>query len=432
MTLARSCSRVVALLCAVAVLVGCGAGNGAGHSEPGIVDTNAATSRPDTEAIKPIRLKIADIAPDSSPQGQAFRVFAEHITQATGGRITFDFFWNASLLAGPDAPRGIGAGIADLGFILPGLAPEVSPITDWIQGLGAAYDSSFPVGTLQGVGAHAEVLLDSAAVQREFHDLNLQLLTPVMTTQFFDATCTKSIRTLEDAAGTTIRTATPTHVAEVKAIGMVPVNLVASEMFESLQRGIVDCVVLWPPIGIPFSIWDIAKDYTPIQFSGFNGYYMVINRDVWDGFPPVARQIIWDEVAVYVRNYLEATLNFYRQWGTDGPRKGLRFHSPSQDLASSLRAFQDRRVASMASTAPAGVGDAQALIDRYLAALEKWRGIVVDDLGYPVFDDSAGMTSESLSRVVDLGMFQKAIAERIYEPRRPRLDTATRAEASVR
>ena len=86
----------------------------------------------------------------------------------------------------------------------------------------------------------------------------------------------------------------------------------------------------------------------------------------------------------------------------------------------------------MASTAPAGVGDAQALIDRYLDALRKWRGIVVDDLGYPVFDDSAGMTSESLSRVVDLGMFQKAIAERIYEPRRPRFDTAARAEASVR
>jgi TRAP-type C4-dicarboxylate transport system substrate-binding protein len=416
----------------VAVLAGCGAGNGAGKTAPGVVDTEAATSRPGIEAIKPIRLRIADIAPDSSPQGQAFRVFAEHVTRASGGRITFDFFWNSSLLAVADVPPGIGAGIADLGFILPGLAPEFTPIVDWIQGLGSAYDPSFPVGTLQAVGAQAEVLLDNAAVQEEFHALNLQLLTPLATTQFFDATCTKPVRTLADAKGTTIRTATPTHVAEVKALGMVPVNLVASEMFESLQRGIVDCVVLWPPIGIPLSIWDVAKDYTPIQFSGFNGYYMVINRDVWDGFPPVARQIIWDEVAVYVRTYLDASLAFYRRWGTEGPRKGLTFHSPSPDLAATLRGYQDRRVATMASTAPRSVANPQALVDAYLGALAKWRGIVVDDLGYPVFDDSAGMTSESLSRVVDLGMFQTAIAERIYEPRRPRSGTATRAEASGR
>jgi hypothetical protein len=76
-------------------------------------------------------------------------------------------------------------------------------------------------------------------------------------------------------------------------------------------------------------------------------------------------------------------------------------------------------VASIASTAPDGVNNPQGLVDDYLAALEKWRGIVVDDLGYPVFGTSAEETIASFSSELDLDPFQEALARSIYEPRRP-------------
>src|SRR5690606_33166630 len=139
----------------------------------------------------------------------------------------------------------------------------------------------------------------------------------------------------------------------------------------------------------------------------FNEFYMVMNKDRWEALPSVAQQIIWDHLGLFARTYHEEVQSYYRQWAEEGPSRGLTFHAPAEDLASTLSDFQEASRGQLPQNAPEGVTDPEGFITDYMAALEEWRGIIVDDLAYPVFGSSAEEVVESFSVELDLDGFQQ-------------------------
>lgn len=90
------------------LVAGCTVGGGGG--------TGTGASLEDME---PVTLTFSDITPEASEAGQLLvnEIFPA-ITERTGGKITFDTYFSASLNLGEEQVAAVGSGLADMGTIV--------------------------------------------------------------------------------------------------------------------------------------------------------------------------------------------------------------------------------------------------------------------------------------------------------------------------
>ena len=124
---------------------------------------------------------------------------------------------------------------------------------------------------------------------------------------------------------------------------------------------------------------------------------------------PLAK-IINDAYAVLMRVQLNGMYQRFTDFGkmiADGKVKTLQ---PGADLVEALANQQKAAITGLAATAPAGVTDPQALIDRYLGLVEKWRGIVSNDLKQEKAPSDVNAEVAAWAKPFDYGLF----VERLY------------------
>lgn len=386
------------------------------------VGTAAALSGCSTPATgggeETITLNVADILAENTSSGLAWQAFADAVGEASDGRIQFEFNWSGSLMAPDEVLSGLGAGVADMSVILPVYTPSDLPISNWLAGL-ATTDLGFPAGLLQGVGAHAEAVLSSDVVIDEFAQHNVRLLTPAYANQFFDMVCKEPVSSLADVAGLNVRTPGQVWADEAAALGMTPVPLAPTEIFEGLQRGVIDCAIAQPSAHIGYGLWEVAPYYVPAPFTGWNSYYLSINEDTWAGLSSDDQQILADNMSVWVTTYAQEQIRSYQTLLVEGATEhGVELVAPSRELVQTLTAFQEARTAKLAETAPASLGDAEAFLADYAAAMEKWATIIEDELGIdsPALESSdADQLFETFTADYDLADLRPVLVAEIYD-----------------
>src|SRR5690625_4344828 len=126
----RRASLAVGLLASSALLLTACSGDAETPAE-----TDPATPGDTTsswvEDLDPMTLKVADwTAGDATTgiYGQAWVDFGERITEATDGKITFEYYWGPSLLNATDSLQGVGDGVADIGVVNSVYYPQELPI----------------------------------------------------------------------------------------------------------------------------------------------------------------------------------------------------------------------------------------------------------------------------------------------------------------
>ncbi|HHU76242.1 MAG TPA: TRAP transporter substrate-binding protein, partial [Firmicutes bacterium] len=111
----------------------------------------------------------------------------------------------------------------------------------------------------------------------------------------------KPIKTLEDLKGLRLRSPSATLNPVVEAWGAIPVNLPMSELYEALQKGVVDCTIA--PLS---SIYDFNLSEV-VNYATFGDFYvctffMAMNEDTWNSLSPedqkVFEGIIGKEMAI--------------------------------------------------------------------------------------------------------------------------------------
>lgn len=337
---------------------------------------------PGVDSLPDIPLTISDSYAPGTSLGAGTQAFADYVAKASGGKIKPQIYWSSSLVTSQELPDAIASGIADLGLVTPIYDPASFPVANWITTLANQAGGGVPFGTQVFSGAHSEFITTTPEVRKEFEDRHLHIL-GAQTTPAFDLMCNKPVHTLEEAKGKRVRTAGIVFSKEAQALGMTPVPLLPTEMYEGFARGIVDCLVLHPMGYQDFGITTVegSKYFANLEFAGFNSLYFSINKDKWDAFPDVVKQIIQDgyfELMKVQYNNTYARQQAFGQLVTEGKVVPLQ---PDAALIEALSAQQKEAVTAMVAAAPPGVTDPQALVDRYLALVEKWRGIVSTDLG---------------------------------------------------
>jgi TRAP-type C4-dicarboxylate transport system substrate-binding protein len=414
----------LALLSILALaLAACGEGDTAADDPDG-EGTDAATED-QTEAAAPadieeITLNVATLYGPEQWQITPIRAFADAVTEASGGAISFEFFYGDTLVGPAEFATALQSGLADIATVVPVYSPDVFPVDNWISQAGFVASPEPPVSMLESAAATLDWSYSNPEQLDEFREAGLLPLFPrFQLLDQYDLLCRdEPVRSLDEASGVRVRVGGPAWVAEANAVGMSPEVIAGGEMYEAFQRGIVDCIMGAPPDLKAQGFWEIGEHYTDATFAGFSSYAIMMSADTWDGLSLDAQRIMWDALPVYWEGLFTNVLAEQRSWVVDGLERGIEFHAAEDDLLEAIDAHHDRVLESMRAEPPASVSDPDALLDDYVQRHEHWRQIIVDELGY----EAPGQTWQDWVEQgddLDLGPWVDRVVSDILERHRP-------------
>lgn len=232
-----------------------------------------------------ITLKFSAVVPETSPIGQANQHWMDEVTAATNGQVQFDAFFAGSLVGFSEHLPAMQDGRIDVGF-----------------GTQAAQPDDFPLWMLSGVPFAA---VNAEAASRALQDLydeggafTAEFDANGVVPMYFDLTPSNAlldteavITDLSQLDGKRYRVL-GYQASAFDLIGSVPEFLDTAEVYEGLQRGIIDGVTINMP-AIPGLSWHEPAPYLTQSGLGIGGVVDVqMNKDVWDGLPDDVRAAI--------------------------------------------------------------------------------------------------------------------------------------------
>jgi TRAP-type C4-dicarboxylate transport system substrate-binding protein len=236
-------------------------------------------------AAQEIKLTLAD---QNSPQAwgpsNALQPWVKQVEEATKGRVKIEVFPSQTLVRGPDMWRAVRAGIADIGWCFHGYWADQTPLADVI---------ALPFLPVKSAEQASEVLWTLyekyPAIKKEFSDVEPLLL--YTTSPYFLLTTKKQVKTLDDLKGMKLRVpgGPPTEMA--KALGAVPTPIPMPDMYQALDKGVVDGMgVPWEAVQ-GFRLYEVAKNYTMVPM--FTAYFSICaNKQKWASLPQDVRTAI--------------------------------------------------------------------------------------------------------------------------------------------
>ncbi|MCL7942944.1 TRAP transporter substrate-binding protein [Marinobacter sp. ATCH36] len=209
--------------------------------------------------------------------------WAKQIRDETGGELVVQIYPARQLGGTPPGQYKMAArGMADIAFGLQGYTPH-----------------QFPLSTVSELPGFAENANDATAKLWAFWDDHLQQeyadtkLLAIWTGDIaIIATRDKPVRTLEDLKGMRIRTPSKLSGNVLEALGASPVSMPVTEVYTSLERGIVDGVQIPLSAVKSFDLTEVANYFTTGAPLGFSPYFLVMNQKVYQGLPNNLRRTL--------------------------------------------------------------------------------------------------------------------------------------------
>ncbi|SFB13066.1 TRAP-type C4-dicarboxylate transport system, substrate-binding protein [Amycolatopsis marina] len=232
-----------------------------------------------------VTLSVSHVVSEDHGFSEAFGAWAEQVTTQTGGAVEFEHFYNSALCQLPQAVECIGNGTADISFVTHAYTPELiqqnlSSVPFLAHDLQAASDT------------HNQLQETSDAYRKEYDDRNVEVLfnftnsPPVVALK-------EPIDDFADLSGKSLR-ATGSMAAAMEAIGANPVAVGPSEIYESVERGVVEGLVLPLETIVDFRLHEVAPYIYDIgEYVGIYAMSMFgMNQDTFQGLPDEVRQIM--------------------------------------------------------------------------------------------------------------------------------------------
>lgn len=345
--------------------------------------------------------------------------FLDAVSEATDGNVTYDFHYANSIVPPAEIGSAMADGTVDTGLVITSYNPSEFPISNWLSQLGFAGESGAPAMALERAAATTNWWFDNPeAAQADFVDKGLVPLTPGFNSiTSYHLICTEPVTSLADARGKSVRTGGEAWADIAEGIGMTPVSLPGAEVYESLQRGIVDCAMIGGADMVDSSLFEVAKHYTTMNLPGFTPYGIFISKKTWDRLDDATKDAIWENLNVYMESL---TLEGMELESSLLEKPGMQFNEMEPDLAEAVSRYQDSVRASAVENAPATLSDPQAAVDSFFALNEEWSEIVTDELGvasessWSAWFEDGGEISD-----IDMEAYGSKLTEIVFSGNRP-------------
>jgi TRAP-type C4-dicarboxylate transport system substrate-binding protein len=355
----RSCAVLVALMMLAAA---CGGEDAAG-GEAAAGGTPAATE----DADYSYSLDLAHYTSMETALGQTLDFWAREVEERAAGDVDITIHANASLVNVEDSLTSVRDGRADIAFTATLYHQADLPLTTVTEIPFLSPDANAQVRAID------ELYQEDEDLQAEFHDLGLHLLQPIPASVALFGSPEGPLTTMEQLRGLNIR-AVGSSANVVRAAGGNPIAITFPEIYESLERGVIDAfseVVL--DAAVATGLYEAAPYLSDPGIGPPTVYPLVIQKALWDDMPEDLRtamreasEATMDEVLRIQREFDESACD---QLLEDGGSVSLWDDAEAERLSDALG--DDLLDAWRQDAENAGL-DADAFLDRYLELLEQY------------------------------------------------------------
>ncbi|HHX47906.1 MAG TPA: TRAP transporter substrate-binding protein DctP [Brevibacterium sp.] len=345
--------------------------------------------------------------------------FLDSVSEATDGKVSYEFHYANSIVPPAEIGSAMADGTVDTGLVITSYNPSEYPISNWLSQLGFAGKSGAPAMTFERAAAATNWWYDHPeAAQADFGDKGLIPLTPGFNAiTAYHIICTEPVTSLADARGKSVRTGGEAWADIAESIGMRPVSLPGAELYESLQRGIVDCAMVAGADMVDSNLPEVAKHYTTMNLPGFTPYGIFVSKQTWDTLDEDAKNAIWDNIHVYAESLVKIGMELENEL-FDTP--GMQFHEMDADLADAVAEHEAQVRQGAVQSAPSTLSDPQAAVDSFFGLSDEWSDVVTNELGIPSESSwAAWFEGGGSADDIDVEEFGSTLTEKVFEGNRP-------------
>lgn len=277
-------------LAGMCLLAGCGSKEKETAAAPDVGDQTAQGQSQTTTAqaagddSKVYEWVIGTHHPETTPAAIAIKDFIEDVDKETGGKVKITFSTGGALGSQREIIEGVNLGTIDIGY------GETGVYSNYNEDLGTLilpflFDSTeqFYAAMDGKAGAYYDELLQGSTNMKIFVWMNGGTR---------DVYSSKPLDSYEDLKGLKIRTPeSNVYVSLFKALGANPTAIAATEMYSSIQQGVVEAMEGAVDTAINYKIYEVADNCLRTSHI-FCDCGLVINKDSWNSLPPELQEIV--------------------------------------------------------------------------------------------------------------------------------------------
>lgn len=268
--------------------------------------------------------------------------WAKSIEEKSDGRVKIQIFSSGSAFG--DASRQfdqVRGGTVDIAVGIPAIPRGRHPLTTLIE-------LPFTVATADA-GTRALMDIYDDYLKDDFPGTIPLSLT---VTQPSAIHTREAISDISEVKGLRLRAPTPSVTAMLNELGATPVGLPPTQIYENVERGVVDGNVMpWGPVGA-FKLYEVLKHHLNAGVDTVS-MYTLMNKKRYDSLPPDIQKLFDDSVEYFTENW--------GQWWADTDQVAI---DAAREAGNTITDVSEEQRDEWRSSL-------QSVIDDYLAEQEK-------------------------------------------------------------
>lgn len=237
-----------------------------------------------------IKLTYSNFFPPTHVQSKLAEAWCKEVEKRTGGKVQFQYFPGQTLTKAPQSYDGVVTGICDVAMSCFAYTRGRFPVMEVVD---------LPLGYTSGVQA-------TNTVNQVYAKLNPKELSDTKVLYLHAHgpgllhTKDKPVKALEDMKGLKIR-AHGTISEMVKALGAAPVTMPMPEVYQALEKGVVDGAFYPVEANKGWKLGEVDKFCTlsfPAAYT--TSFFVVMNPSVWAKLPADVQKVIEEVSAEWI------------------------------------------------------------------------------------------------------------------------------------
>ncbi len=245
-------------------------------------------------------LKFSFFSPTSHPWWTlGGQVFVDKVKEFTKGEVDFELY-PASQLGG-DFLGLIRYGLADIVMVPAGYIAEKLPLSG-VAELPGFQDSSCDGARKLSILAKNDGVLD----RYEYKPLGIKVIYVGQGSPYPILTATKPITKIEDLAGMKLRTLGGVQGSSARALGAVPIQVAATELYDTLSRGTADGTIYGFASMKVYHLDNVLHHSLEGVTFGSSGVFVSMSEKRWNALPDTVKDAFEKAGAIAERSLCES------------------------------------------------------------------------------------------------------------------------------
>lgn len=233
-------------------------------------------------------LRFASFLPAALPQTQTDQWFADEVTKRSGGKLKIQVFAGGALGKPTELLKLVSEGGVQMATTSPAYFTSQFPLLSATNSLPLVFKDAAQVQRILPI-----LYADTPGLQAELQQLNLRPIYWHSVDPYY-MICRTPVRTLADMKGKKVRSYGDDVPRMLQAIGAIPVNLLPGDLYESLQKGTIDCTPYSLATAVSLKLHEVAKYVTFMNIGSPGGWPIFVNQKAWDGLSAENKKLVMD------------------------------------------------------------------------------------------------------------------------------------------